>query len=83
MKMHITFTNKLSKMVGWSEKFLFMIFEIQHLLRLDTSWISGEESDHNVGQEQPTEKKPVGRPKAMSLGVTPNNINSRMEVRTT
>ena len=43
-------------MVGWSEKFLFMIFEIQHLLRLDTSWISEEESDHNLGQELPTEK---------------------------
>ena len=49
-----------------------MIFEIEHLFWLNTSWSSGEESNHYHGQDLLAEK---------TLSVTLNDINSRSEVR--
>ena len=48
-----------------------MIFEIEHLFWLNTSWSSGEESNHYHGQDLLAE----------TLSVTLNDINSRSEVR--
>ena len=49
-----------------------MIFETEHLFWLNTSWSSGEESNHYHGQDLLAEK---------TLSVTLNDINSRSEVR--
>ena len=73
--MRIIFTDKLSKMVAHYFKFVVdmisdMIFEIEHLFWLNTSWSSGEESNHYHGQDILAEK---------TLSVTLNDINSRSE----
>ena len=75
--MCIIFTDKLSKIVAHYFKFVVdmisdMIFEIEHLFWLNTSWSSGEESNHYHGQDLLAEK---------TLSVTLNDINSRSEVR--
>ena len=49
-----------------------MIFEIEHLFWLDTSWSSGEENNHYHGEDLLVEK---------ILSVTLNNVNSRSEVQ--
>ena len=49
-----------------------MIFETEHLFWLNTSWSSGEESNHYHGQDLLAEK---------TLSITLNDINSRSEVR--
>ena len=61
--MRIIFTDKLSKMVAHYFKFVVdmisdMIFEIEHLFWLNTSWSSGEESNHYHGQDLLAEKNP-------------------------
>ena len=49
-----------------------MIFEIEHLFWLNTSWSSGEERNHYHRQNLLAEK---------TLSVTLNSINRRNEVR--
>ena len=61
--MRIIFTDKLSKMVAYYENLFLtssvlsdMIFETEHLFWLNTSWSSGEESNHYHGQNLLAEK---------------------------
>ena len=49
-----------------------MIFETEHLFWLNTSWSSGEESNHYHGQNLLAEK---------TVSVTLNDISSRNEVQ--
>ena len=52
----------------------------EHLLRLDTSWSSGEESNQKLGKTL-LKKKHAVRPKTTWLTVTLDDINNHSEVK--